>query len=254
MLPDELDGGGPPRLHLFLLLGVGGGRQADARVVEARAFEVPAAGVRGRTVRAGGEAPVDVAGADAQLEHHRGVAGLGQLEALLDGAHHGGKARTRVEQPHLRLHRERVAALLDDARSVAVVLADHDERATGHPGRRQVGERVGGDVGAHGGLPHRAPAHGVVDRGGEHGAGRRLVRARLDVNPQRIEYLAGVVEDIHHVGDRRALVSPDVRHPGLEHRLGDGENAFSVEDVAFAEPERSDLPRETSFGHCSTAS
>ena len=218
-------------------------------MVEAGAFEEPPARVGGRAIRPGGEASVDVARADAQLEHHRGIARLGELEALLHGAHHRRQTRAGVEKPHLGLHREGVASLLDDARAVAVVLADHDERAAGDPGGREVRERVGGDVGAHGGLPHGAAAHRVVDRSGEHRAGRRLVRTGLDVDPERIEDLAGVVEDIHHVGDRRPLIAANVGHAGLEQRLGDREDALAVEYVALAEPESPNLLRKASFRH-----
>ena len=254
VFPDELDGGRPALHHLLLLLEVGGGRQADAPVVEARAIQEPVAGVGRRAVRCGGEAPVDVARANPQLEHHRGTARLGELEGLFHGSHHGGQARSRVEQPHLRLHGEGVASLLDDARSVAVVLADHDEGAAGHPGRRQIRERIGGDVGAHRRLPHRASAHGVVDRSGKHGAGGGLVRARLDVHPEGIEDLAGVVEDVHHVGDRRALIASDVGNSGLEQCLCDREDSLAVKDVSVAEPERPDLLRKASFRHPGTAS
>ena len=249
MLPDELDGRRPAFPDLLLLLEIGGGRKADALVVEAGAFEEPPARIGGRAVRPGREAAVHVAGADAQLQHHRRVARLGKLEPLLDGAHHGREAGPRVEEPHLRLQGEGVASFLDDARPVAVVLADHDEGAAGDPGGREVRERVGGDVGAHRGLPHRTAAHRVVDGRGEHGARRRFVRTRLHVHPERIEDFAGVVEHVHHVGDRRPLVAADVGHPGLEQGLGDRENAFPVEHLAVGEAEAAYLLREASFRH-----
>ena len=59
-----------------------------------------------------------------------------------------GRFGPRVEQPDLRLHREGVAALLHDRGAFAVVLADDDQRAAGDAARGEVGERVGGDVGA----------------------------------------------------------------------------------------------------------
>ena len=253
MIPDEVDRGRPPLLHLVLFLDIGGRRQADASVVEPGALEEPAAGVGGYAVRLRGEAAVDMTGADSQLEHHRRVGRLGELEALLDRAHHGGQAGTRVEQPDLRLHGEGVASFLDDARAVAVVFADHDERAADHAGRREVRERVGGDVRSHRRLPHRTAAHRVVDRRGEHGAGRRLVGAGLDVHPERAEDLAGVVEHVHHVGDRRALIAADVGDPRLKQCLGDGEDTFAMEHVALAEPERPNLSCKASFRHrCTT--
>ena len=73
------------------------------------------------------------------------------------------QVRPRVEQPHLRLHREGVAALLHDAGALAVVLADDDQRAAGHTARGQVGQRVGRDVGADRGLEGDRAAQRVVD-------------------------------------------------------------------------------------------
>jgi len=45
-----------------------------------------------------------------------------------------------------------VAALLDDRGAFAVVLAEHDHRAALDAGGGEVGEGVGGDVGADGGT------------------------------------------------------------------------------------------------------
>ena len=73
------------------------------------------------------------------------------------------------------------------------------------------------------------------------------------MHPERFEDLAGVVEHVHHVGDRRPLIAADVGDSGLEQRLGDREDAFAVEDVALAQPERADLPCKASFRHCGTA-
>src|SRR6058998_1769670 len=52
-----------------------------------------------------------------------------------------------------RLQRGRVCALLEDRGALAVVLADHDDRAADDAGGGDVRERVGGDVGA----DHRLP-------------------------------------------------------------------------------------------------
>ena len=60
------------------------------------------------------------------------------------------EVRARIEQPDLRLHREGVAALLHDGGAFAVILADDDERAALHAAGGEIGERVGGDVGADG--------------------------------------------------------------------------------------------------------
>ena len=139
-------------------------------------------------VVAGGEAAVDVAGADAQLQHHRRVRRLRQLEAFLHRLDDRGQVRARIEQPDLRLHREGVAALLHDRGAFAVVLADDDQRAAGHAAGGEVGERVGGDIGADRGLEGDRAAQRIVDRGGERRGGGGLVGARLEVDA---ELLAG---------------------------------------------------------------
>ena len=57
----------------------------EPRVVEARRAGQRAAPRMGAgAVVLRGERAGDVAGADAQLQHHRGVARLGELEAFLD--------------------------------------------------------------------------------------------------------------------------------------------------------------------------
>jgi indolepyruvate ferredoxin oxidoreductase alpha subunit len=57
-------------------------------------------GAMARPVGLGLEPPGHVAGADAQLQHYRGVARFRQLEAFLDAAHDGAQVRLRIEQPH----------------------------------------------------------------------------------------------------------------------------------------------------------
>ncbi|CAB4880947.1 unannotated protein [freshwater metagenome] len=76
-----------------------------------------------------GERSVQVAGPQAQFEDDRGVADLGELEAFFDHVNDRGEIRARVQKPHLRLHGEGMGSLLHDARALAVVLADDDERA-----------------------------------------------------------------------------------------------------------------------------
>ena len=115
---------------------------------------------RGGHVVLGDEAAEHVAGADAQLQDDGRIGGLRQLEALLHRAHQRRQVGARVDQPQRRLHRERVRALLDDAGALAVVLADDDERAALHAGRGEVGQRVGGDVGA----DDRLPGDGAAQR------------------------------------------------------------------------------------------
>jgi hypothetical protein len=57
----------------------------------------------------------------------------------------------------------------------------------------------------------------------------------------------GLDHHVEQVRDRRALVAADVRHPGLEQRLGDGEDAFAVEGLAGAEAKRFHFLAERHF-------
>src|SRR5207302_6527412 len=75
------------------------------------------------------EAALNMAGADAQLEHHWRARGLRQLESLLHHLDDLAPVGAGVAQPDPRLHREGMAALLDDRGALAVVLAEHDQRA-----------------------------------------------------------------------------------------------------------------------------
>ena len=86
----------------------------------------------GRAVVLRNKAALDVAGANAQLHHHGCVRRLGELKRFLVQAHDGGQVRARVHQPHRRLHRKGVRALLNDGGSFAVVLAHHDQRTAHH--------------------------------------------------------------------------------------------------------------------------
>ena len=51
----------------------------------------------------------------------------------------------------------------------------------------------------------------------------------------------GVDQNVEQMRHRRALIAADIRHAGLQQRLGDRENAFAVEGVAVAEPQRLDF-------------
>jgi hypothetical protein len=156
VLDDEAPRRRQALLELELLVAEGGWRMREALVVEARrALHQRLARNRRRDVVAALEAAAHMAGADAQLQDGRRVAGLGQREAVLDHAHHGRQLRARIEQQQRGLHGEGVGALLDHAGALAVILADDDQRAARHAGRGEVGQRIGGDVGA----DHRLPGH-----------------------------------------------------------------------------------------------
>ena len=69
--------------------------------------------------------------------------------------------------------------------------------------------------------------------------------------PSSSEDVVGVGEHVDQVRDRRALIARDVRHAGLQQRLGDGENALAAELLARAEPKLRDLALERAFRHAS---
>ena len=146
--------GRQPLVDLELLLHKRQRRMREARIIkDRRAVDAVEAGLGRGAIGLGGELAGDVAGAHAQLEHHWRVARLGELESLLDHAHDGRQVRARVEQPHRGFHRIGIRTLLNDARALAVVLAEDDHRAADHAGRRQVRQRIGRHVGADDRLP-----------------------------------------------------------------------------------------------------
>ena len=159
-LLDEADRRRPALVDLFLLVRVGRRRQNDPVGGAPRRRQRIARRERRAPVGAGGEAAVDVAGADAQQQHHRRVARFRELEAGLHRRHHRRQVRPRVEQPDLRLHCERVAALLHDRRAFAIVFADDDERAAGDAARREVGEASDATLMPTGPLNVTAPRSG----------------------------------------------------------------------------------------------
>ena len=248
-LPDEAHRGRPAPLRLFLFLRVGMGRQDDARSIAPWRVQRVACGERRPPVIAGNEAAVEVAGADAQHQHHRRIAGLGQFEALLDRVDDAVEPRLGVEQPQLRLHREGVGALLHDAGAFAVILAENDERAALDACRGEVAQRVAGHVGAHRRFPSDRAPQRVVDRSRQSGGGGGFAGARLEAHAQFVENIACVREHVHQVRDGGALVAGHIGHAGLEQRFSDRENAFAAEFLARPQAQQFDFLRERSFGH-----
>ena len=199
------------RLSIFSRSWLVGRRRQDDPVVAA-----PGRGQRIRhgegrpAVVARDEAAVHVTGADPHHQHHRRIARLRELEPLLDHPHDGGQVRAWIEQPHLRLHREGVGALLHDAGALAIVLAEHDQGTARDACRGEIRERIRGDVGADRGLPGHRAADRVVDGRGEHRRGGRLARARFEAHAELVEDPARVRKHVHQVRHRRALVAADV--------------------------------------------
>ncbi len=234
-LLDELHRGRPALLDLLVLVLEARRRQHDAADVALGLLQRVLDREGRATVVGGDELAVHVAGAHAQLQHHGRVARLGELEAVLHSLHDAGQVRPRVEQPHLRLHRERMAALLHDRGAFAVVFADDDERPAGHAPGGQVGQRVGGHVGAHRGLEGHRAAQRIVDRCGERCRRGGLAGAVLEADAVLGQDVLRIGQHVHQVRDRRALVAGDIGDARLQQRLGHREDAFAAEHLAGAQ-------------------
>ena len=221
------------------LLGEDGGRMRQTAVFEARRpVEPMPAAIGAAFIVLGDELAGDVAGAHPQVEHHRRVARLGKLKSLFDHAHDGRQIGPRIEQPDRGFHGIGVGAFLDDARALAVILAEHDQRAADDAGRGEIRQRVGGDIGADDRFPGHRAAQRIIDRGAEHGRGGGLVGAGLDMHAEIGQQILGVDHDVEQMRHRRALVAADIAHARLQQRLGDGEDAFAAKRLAVAEPQR----------------
>ena len=174
VLLNELQGRWPARVGFFLLVQIAGGRQHDAVDIALGVFDGVFEGEAGPHVVAGGKPAMHMAGADAQFQHHRCVAGLGQLETFFHGMNDAGQIGAWIDQPDLRLHGKSVRALLHDAGALAVVFT-HDQHGTAsHATRSQVGQRVRGHIGAHSRFEGDRTAQRVINRGGQCGCGRGL--------------------------------------------------------------------------------
>ena len=248
MVDDEALGGRLAHLDLDLLVRVGRGRVRDAVViVRGRLGETMAARDRRRLVVLGDEFTRDVAGADAQLHHHRRVGSLRKLEGLLRAAHDGRQRRPRVQQPHRGFERIGVGAFLDHRGALAVILADHDQRPADHARRGEVGERIGRHVGADDGFPGDAAAHRIVDRGAQQRGRRGFVGAGLEMNAKLVQEVLQFDQHVDQMRDRRALVAADIGHARLQDGLGDREDALAAKDLALAQSKRPHLLGEGAF-------
>ncbi len=249
MLDDVFHRGRPAAIDLLLLVQKARRRQHDAIHVARRIVERILQRERRRTVVVSDERAVHVTGADAQLQHDRRVRRLRKLEAALDHGHDAFQVRARIEQPHLRLHRKGVRALLHDRGAFAVVLADDHQRAAGDAAGRDVRQRIRGDVGADGGFPGHCAADRIVDRSGEHRGGSGLRGAGFEVDAELLQQPLRIGQHVHEMRDRRALVAADVADAGLQQRLGDREDALAAELLSGAEAQLADFVREGPFSH-----
>ena len=219
VLDDEALRGGLAHLDLDLLVRVGRRRVRDAVVVvRGRLGETMVARDRRRLVVQATNSPVTWQ-ARMRSSIITGVLDrLGQLEGLLRRMRTMvGRSRPRVEQPHRGFQRIGVGALLDHRGALAVVLADHDQRAADHAGRGEVAERIGRHVGADDRLPGDAAADRIVDRGAQHArrprprwCRSRDGRRARPAGPRRFD------QHVDQMRDRRALVAADIGHARLQ--------------------------------------
>ena len=213
MLADIGQGGGKPLFQFKFFLREGDRRVGQAGIVEGRRLGQAGMGADlGRDVVLRRERPLDMAGPHPQLQHYRGVRGLRQREGMLDYLGDAGQVRTRVQQPDSGLHGDREAALLDHAGALAVVLADHDQRAADDARRGQVRQPVGRHIGADDRLPGHRPAQRIVDRRAQHRRRRGLVGAGFHMDAHLAHQFAGVDQHVQQVRHRRALVTADIGH------------------------------------------
>ncbi len=94
---NELLGRGPPLLDLLLLVKEAGRWQHDTIGIPDRILDGVLECERRPHVGLGCELPVNVAGANPELEHDRRVGRLREGEALLDGLHDRRQIRARIK-------------------------------------------------------------------------------------------------------------------------------------------------------------
>ena len=233
---DELTRQGQAAVHLVAFLQEGDGGMGQPRIVEWCGFgEFLARRFRSGDVILGLETAEDMTGADAQLHHHGGIAGLGQLKAFLDHLHDLGQIGARIEQPDRGFQRKGMAAFLDDAGPFAVIFAHHDQRAADHTGRGEVRQRISRHIGADDGFPCDTAPKRVLHRCRQHGGGRRLVRAGFQMNAKLGQDILGLHQHIEQMADRRALISAHIGYARLQKCLGDSQDPLAVKDVAIAQ-------------------
>ena len=195
------------------------------------------------------ERPEHVASPDAKLHHHRRARRLRQFKAFLDEVNDVGEIRPRVEQPYRRFHRESVGAFLYDAGTLAIILADNDQRTALHTRRCEIRQGVSGDIRPDNGFPSDRPTHRIVDRCSQHGGSSSLVHARLDVNTKTAHLILGFHEHIEKMANRCSLIAAHIRHTRLQQGLGDCDNALTLKHVAIRQFQALDFAFERDFCH-----
>ena len=232
-------------LEFQLLVLVGDGRMSQPIVEKFRRHLLQfTSGDFRRDIIACREGTAHMAGANAQFHDHRRIGGLRQLEAFFDHAHDGRQIGPGIHQPHSRLHGEGMGALLNDAGAFAIVFANDDQRPAHDAGRRQVGQRIGGHIGADDGFPCHGAAHRIHDRGAQHGGGGRLIGAGLNVDAKFAHQILCFDHDIEQMRDGRALIAADIGDARLQQRLGDSEDTLAMKSFSLPQFQQLDFLAE----------
>ena len=171
-------------LDLHFFLQIGGRRQSNAVKIVFWLWNFVVHRIARLFVVLCREPTSDVAGADAELHHHRRVADFRQLERLFDQVYDAWVVHTRIDEPHRAFHRKSVASLLNDRRAFAVILAKNDQRTADHPDRCYVRQCIGGNICADCGFPGNRAAKWIIDGGGEHGAGCGFIGTDLGMHAE----------------------------------------------------------------------
>ncbi len=90
-----------------------------------------------------------------------------------------------------------MGAFLHNGRAFAVVFTHNDQSATGYTARGEVGQGVGGHVGAYGGFPGYGPANGVHHGSRQRGGGRGFRGASFEVDVEFFEDILRVGQHVH---------------------------------------------------------
>ena len=219
----------PALLNLFLFVDKTGRREHDSPHVAQRVFHGVTEGEFRAHIVLRNEPSVHMASANPQLQHHRRIGGFRKLKAFGNRPHNRRQVGPGIHQPHLRLHGEGVGTLLHDAGALPVVFAHNNEGSARDSARGEIGQSVGSHIGADRRLKSDRAAQRIVHRSGQGGGRRGFGSTVLEVNTQVLQNVVGVVQHIHQMRNRRALVARDIGHARFQKSLGYRQNSFAAE-------------------------
>ena len=128
-----------------------------------------------------------------------------------------------------------MAPLLHDARALAVIFPQNNKRPASYARRCQIGQSVRGDIDSDRPLDGYRAANRIMNRGREHRRRCGFIGVRFKSNPQFVQQILGIRQDVHQMGNRCALIAADIAHTIFQQRLGDRQNTFTRERIAIAQ-------------------